>query len=518
MSERDTEHSPRIAAWAPAIPALIAALFAIPGLQLPFLADDWADLAYVVHSPIFRRTPFGYFRPLSQATYWLDFKLWGLAPGVSHLVNLILASAVTALVVILVRRYVQNASLAIATGVIFALHPYHIENTAWIAARPEALYCLLFLCAALTYDRWRTTLRGVPIVTLMLFEAALLAKETAVTLPAFLLILGCFDQRRRPTFAEVTRGHMSLWGLALGHFLILRSKALGGPGLDVFSNVGIRWLKNVLAFGVASVVPAHTESIEARPVFWGIASILAVGILLFAAYKNSGEIPRTAWIALPVFLALLGPSVVSFQSRYFLLPSAASSLALAALLRATGSHARAIILGFSIPCWLFFSAEQWVSWIEAGHVSTRLISALVEISRRPGVHEIVVANMPHRVHGAPVNADFDAAVSLSGGGTVIVRKATAIDIPRPYADGLDGSLETAIRYPPPFAEIKLRTPEGRFSRYVWPFRMQQSERIDTEWATIFFDRPDIVTIRITPAAERGRTAYVWTRQGLKMLF
>jgi hypothetical protein len=53
------------------------------------------------------------------------------------LTNLLLISAAAALVVVLIRRYTASAPLAGAAGILFALHPYHVENAAWIAARPN---------------------------------------------------------------------------------------------------------------------------------------------------------------------------------------------------------------------------------------------------------------------------------------------------------------------------------------------------------------------------------------------
>src|SRR5262249_8369429 len=153
---------------------------------LPFLSDDWAHLAAVAAGPA-QRTPFGYYRPLSMMTYWLDRHAWGMSPGLFHLTNLTFLVATATLLVLLIRRHTGDPDPAGAAGLLFALHPYHIESSAWIAARPEPLYSVLFMGAALAYDRWRERRRGVPLVALLSFEASLLAKETAVMLPVFLV-------------------------------------------------------------------------------------------------------------------------------------------------------------------------------------------------------------------------------------------------------------------------------------------------------------------------------------------
>ncbi len=497
--------------------AMLAAAAASPSLWLPFLADDWADLANVAPGPT-QVTPFGYFRPLCMVTYWVEQKIWGRSPSLCHLTNLIMIAMVAALVVILIRRYTGDAHLAGVAGVLFALHPYHIENSAWVAGRADILFSLLFLGAALAYDQWRTTCVGVPFAALALSSGALASKETAVVLPLFVLMLGILDKSRRPTMMEWRQGYLPMIGLTAAHFMIWRRLALGGLGLTALNGFGGRSLKNLMAFGVAAALPAQTEFLEERPLQWGVLGVITIGALLFAARSHSGRIPGLGWISAIMFVVLLGPSLISFQERYILLPSAASALALATLLVAADRRARATAVLMLLPVWLVCGAEQWAGWFEAGDVSTRVIDGLVQAASRPGVHEIIVANMPHRVQGAPIAADFGAAVALSGGNAVAIRTAVAVDIPGSRADALDGPLASAIHYPPPFAEIRLRIVERRFSRYVWPLRPETSDRIDTGWGTLYFDQAGIVRVLISPAPERGRAAYFWSARELKALF
>ena len=506
-----------LATRGPALAALVAAGAALPGLGLPFLSDDWAHLANVADGSL-RRTPFGYFRPLCMATYRLEWGLWGLSPAAFHLTNLLLACATAALIVVAMRRYTGDARLAGAAGLLFALHPYHVETAAWIAARAEVLFSLLFIGAALAYDRWRAAPRGAPVAALVLFEAALLGKETAVTLPAFLLLIGLCDRRRRPKAAEWTRGHLPMAAVAIAHFLLLRPLAVGDVGFAALTGFGGRFLRNLMAFGAAAVLPAHIETLDGRPFLWGTLAVLVSGGLVLSARAASGRIPPLVWAAVPAFALLLGPSLVSFQERYLFLPSAASALALAALLQAVGGRARAAALLILVPSWLFALAAHWNGWRDAGRASHLLVDDLVEASLRPGVSEIVVANMPHRVHGAPVNADFSAAVALSGGRPAAVRSLTSIDYPDPRARAMEETAATATSRPPAVAEVRLRIEGGAYSRYVWPLPPPGSARLEYPWGTILFDGTRTVRVLIPSSARGSRAAYVWSGGRLENLF
>ena len=504
-----------LAARGPLLAALLAALASVPALTLPFLADDWIDLA--VAAGLRAKAPFGYFRPLCFLTYDLEWRLWALTPALSHLTNLILIAASAAFVVVLIRRYTGDGALAGAAGLIFAIYPYHVENAAWIAARADPLFAVFFLAAAYSYDRWRVALRGVPVAALLLFEAALLSKEAAVTLPVFLLLVAACDRGRRPGRAEWFRGHVPMIVLAIVHFLWLRQGAIGNSGLRVFDSIGPYWIKKLLAFAVAALIPVQTEFLEGRPFLFGVIALVAGAALVVGARAGSRAVPRLVLAATAAFIVLLGPSILSFQARYLFLPSAASALALAALIRSAPRKFQIAAVVVLCAGWMGASAEQWAGWRAAGSVSRILVADLVEASRRPEVRELVVANMPHRVHGAPISHDFAAAVQLSGGRPVAVVAATLVDYVDPSADGLDGTIDAAITFPPPAAEVRLRIPAQRYSRCVRPVPRDGTTVNVEAGVTVGFEPGGVIQVRIEPDQAHSRSALVWKSGRLRTL-
>lgn len=501
----------------PLLAALLAACAALPALRMPFISDDWGHLAAVVEE-IPNRTPMGYFRPLTLASFWLDLRAWGLSSSLSHLTSLILISSAAALVVILIRRYTGDGILAASAGALFALHPFHVENAAWIAARADLLFSLFFLGAALAYERWRNRLRGVPIIALLFFEAALLAKETAIVFPLFLLTIALVDEGRRPTAMEWARGYLPVVLVALAHFALLRPLALGELGLGLLSGFGLPWVKRLIAFVVAAILPLHIEVLEGQPLLWSAIALSLTGVVSISILARARRIPPIAWAAALSFVVLLGPSLISFQERYLFLPSAASAVALASLLRSAGRRVRMVTVVLLASGWIVSSGDHWIAWREAGLASTRLIDDLVEASIHPEVEEIIVANMPHRIRGAPVAADFSSAVSLSGGRMVTVRPAAYIDYPTSRSDALASMPGIDLDGPRPHAEVRLRIVEERYSRYVWPLPPGDGEIVETEFATVSFREGGMVRVRIPTAPERGRAAYIWSQGRLEPLF
>src|SRR5262245_9984498 len=241
---------------APLIAAILAAFAALPGLWLPFLADDWGLLADAARGSL-ARTPFGYFRPLTALTFRAELLAWGARPFFFHLTNLALAAACAALLVVVLRR-LTGGVVAAAAGALFALHPYHVESGWWIAGRADLLACALLLAALLAYDRWRTTLRGLPVAALLIFEAALLSKEAAISFPILLLLIGFACPRRRPVREEVMKGLLPLLAVALVHGFVIRRLFLGEAALAPLQGTASHWVSNLFAFAAGSLLPLHT--------------------------------------------------------------------------------------------------------------------------------------------------------------------------------------------------------------------------------------------------------------------
>jgi hypothetical protein len=508
----------------PILAALAAAILSLPGLGLPFLSDDWLQLEAAGAAVPSARTPFADFRPLFMASLWLDRRVWGLSPGPAHLTNILLIAAAAALVVILARRYSGDARLAASAGLLFAIHPYHVENAAWIAGRSDALAAVPLLLAALAYDRWRARRAGLPVTAAVLFEAALLAKETAVVLVPALVLIGLADRSRRPGAGEWLRGHFVLALVALGHFLLLRPWVLGGPGRTLLHGFGVGWIKNGLGFAAAGLLPLPVEILAARPLLWGgLAAGMAV-LLLAVARVRSGGIPGSVPAAAALFGVLLLPALVGFQERYLFVASVASCCGLAALLRAARGRAAGLLAALLVPGWLLAGWTHWSGWHEAAVASRSLVSGLVQASQRAGVGEIVVANMPHRIHGGSVAGDFRAALALSGGRPIPVRAAAWISGATARDDALDGPAGTAVRRPgaQPFAEVWLRIPAGPYSRFIGPrpagAAAGEATRLETPTGALLFDGRDGVRVRIDPDPARGRAAYAWIRGSLRPLF
>ncbi len=195
--------------WAPAGAAILAlAVFAayFPSLNGGFIWDDEMLLTknHLVNVPgglhrIWGTTePIDYW-PLTNTSFWMEWRLWDMHPIGYHTTNLILhISAALSIWVILRKLSIPGAFLA---ALIFALHPVNVESVAWIAQRKNTLSMLFFLLSILWYlkgikwtvgsGRWAVAEKCPGgqwyWLSFTAFTLAMLSKGSAAVLPVLVL-------------------------------------------------------------------------------------------------------------------------------------------------------------------------------------------------------------------------------------------------------------------------------------------------------------------------------------------
>ena len=94
----------------------------------------------------------GLWRPVATALYGMQWAVWGENPAMFHLVNVLLHGVVTALVVLVLAELAPLA-LAFVGGLLFAVHPVHVEAVANVVGLAEVFSSALYLGACLVFLR-----------------------------------------------------------------------------------------------------------------------------------------------------------------------------------------------------------------------------------------------------------------------------------------------------------------------------------------------------------------------------
>ena len=290
-------------------------------LAVGFVFDDAAD---AIDNPA--ATPPGFVaalgetnRPLTKASYALQRATTGSAPRPFHLVNLVLHLAATALIFALARRSTPDGAperaglLAWGAAALWALHPAAVEAVAPVSGRSVLLSSVLLLGAMVAATRAGAVTPARAAAVALLAFAAPLARETALVLPALLLLwqvtLGAGESRALALRRQLpTLAGTGLAALAIGFSdrhrelvafsLAERSplEALRGNVHALFDILGL-WI----APGRISVDPAAPADLAwSAPATLGRVALLAaaVGFVLVARRRRPAAAFAVGWVLL----------------------------------------------------------------------------------------------------------------------------------------------------------------------------------------------------------------------------
>jgi protein O-mannosyl-transferase len=308
-------------AWAIAAAALAVYL---PSFAGAFQFDDYNVIVDypTVHSwqAFFERVGGGV-RPVLKASYALNWTS-GLGLFGFHLVNVSVHALNAVLLLFIGRALCERwfgkeeapgyAGAALAAALLFALHPAQTEAVTYVSGRSSSLMAAFYLGAMLVY------LRGAHwALSALLFLLALATRETAVTLPAALLLCELCS-RGRPAWRGILRRQAAHWAILLaGALLVL----LNARYLDLLSygftqrGAAENLLTQVggVSYLVSRLVGLHGYNIDpALPVQTAWSATLVVQAGLLAALLAIGILNLRArpWIAFGVlwFFLQLAPT------------------------------------------------------------------------------------------------------------------------------------------------------------------------------------------------------------------
>ena len=299
------------------LPALAAALVFANTLGGSLVYDDaWKAQIFSGSAPsaehLWRMN-----RGLTHAVHWLDYRLWGdWTPGF-HLTNGALHALAAALAAALAFSLSRSRRVGLLCGLLFAVHPVHVEAVASFANRKDIL-AMIFV--ALAMIAWRGTNR--PLLryaaALIFFALGLLAKEVAVVgLVAMFFLADLLPEEgdERPLSKRAPEALLRILPFAAGGLLVAWRLGLQASMrlADTFSPVSIRDLTEdqlssygqVLA-NAAAAVPDHLRLLV-FPLRLSADYPLSPAMALTSPKALFGLALTALWIGGAIFLARRAP-------------------------------------------------------------------------------------------------------------------------------------------------------------------------------------------------------------------
>ncbi len=135
--------------------------------------------------------------PLTWLSHMLDIQLFGMKPGMHHLVNVFIHIANTLLLFYILNKMTCALWKSAIITAFFAIHPIHVESVAWASERKDVLGAFFWMLTIGGYTRYvkRQNLANL-LVSLLFFILGLMAKPMLVTLPFVLFLIDYWPLNR----------------------------------------------------------------------------------------------------------------------------------------------------------------------------------------------------------------------------------------------------------------------------------------------------------------------------------
>ena len=316
-------------------------------IQLPkiFMSTAWAGSGWDIQL----------YRPMTMASYVVNYCIAGLSPWSYHAVNILLHTLVTLLVFRIALLWGFTRTAAGWGALLFAVHPIHVEAVANVTGRKELLVAAFTLTMLLIHHRALRDGGRVLALAPLAFAAAMFSKETGVMALGLVLLQDRFVPR--PPESNLFRSRQKrlyvVYGLLLLTYLLIRYAVVGRFGvanIPVFDNPTVavswprQWMTAITVVGrglgllIAPVTLSPDYSYRVIPVvltplapafLLTVAGLIAIGFATWVARRSVAlGWFMVGWYGLTLLPAsnLLWPIGTIFGERLLYLPSVAFCL------------------------------------------------------------------------------------------------------------------------------------------------------------------------------------------------
>ena len=272
--------------------------------------------------------------PLMWLSLMADIQIFGLNPGASHAVNVLIHLINSVLAYFVFRELTGSVWKSAAAAMLFAIHPMHVESVAWISERKDVLSTAFALASMLAYVRFAGSKGGTATryyaAAIILFALGLMAKPMIVTLPFVFLLIDHWPLRRIASAVDARKAFIEkvpFFALSAASCVITFIAARAGGAAQSLETlpIGLRLINAITAYGnyvYSAIVPVGLSvsyPYETSIAWWQVAaSAVFLSIWAVAAIRMRATRPYVLigllWFA-GTLVPVIGLVQVGLQSR-----------------------------------------------------------------------------------------------------------------------------------------------------------------------------------------------------------
>jgi len=276
----------------------------------------------------------GYYRPLVNLSYTLDYKIWGNCGPGFRVTNLILHMAACFMIFIFYDQIFKKKDIALWLAIVFSLHPIATETVSWVSSRNNILVTLFGILSFYFYIRAYDSKKYLYyVLSVLFFTLSLFSKEFGLMLLPILFLYQRILSHERKDVVKELREYIPYLIIAVLYFLFRNSvigSLLSPRGLsDIFLRT--LFFPYILLFNLRLIFfPYNLHSYFVRMpdnlinagLILGILFIIAIIYMLWRFRKNRLLIFSSLAFLFAIFpvggiIPTSAPSMIAMRWLYF---------------------------------------------------------------------------------------------------------------------------------------------------------------------------------------------------------
>jgi protein O-mannosyl-transferase len=169
----------------------------------------------------------GYYRPLVNLSYTLDYQIWGVCGPGFRITNLLLHMLTCCILFIFYCQIIGRRDIALWLSLLFSLHPVFTETVSWVASRNNIMVTLFGLLSFYYYFRAYKSLKfNHYLLSILFFTLSVFSKEFGLMLlPIFFLYQRMLNPEKVDIKVELRE--YTPFVLVATFYFILRQNVIG---------------------------------------------------------------------------------------------------------------------------------------------------------------------------------------------------------------------------------------------------------------------------------------------------
>lgn len=240
----------------------------------------------------------GYYRPLINLTYSIDYKLWGLSAPGFRATNLFLHIICCFVLFHFLQFLINDRYAALWATLIFAIHSVNTETVSWIVSRNNILVTIFSISSLFLYIKgWEEGGRLSWMASVLTFALAILSKEMGLMMvPIFFLYQRLLSRTRRNIYKQLL-SYLPFIIVMVGYFVLRKgvtasyfspSEMAGFWNRVCFAPYVILWNLRLifLPYGLHSFVVDYPATCLSWQFLAGLCYTGFLGIFIWKQRKN----------------------------------------------------------------------------------------------------------------------------------------------------------------------------------------------------------------------------------------